>query len=451
MGNYKKNSNKIGIKYIAMVLILAMMVGLFAGCSSSEKKSSVVPGSSILPIANKTSASTEKTNGTQIKMTGVLTYLDASMMTMHFVDIDSGDEYKVDFTGGTDIKNKYKSVISSSRMSLGDIYDVVCNKSGKAISIYESTAAWENSGVSDLGVNEPLRTMTIGATNYKYTDDTVIISAGSKISATEIMSEDVVTVRGNGKTIYSVTVDKGHGYINFSGCSAFLGGYVDIGTSMVLTVSEGMIVTAPEGTYKVTMQLGDVQGTKTVVVERNKNVTADFSEYKPAVVQMGSVMFSVTPAGAVLYLDGTQIDYSQPVSIAYGSHKIVLMANNYTTYTETFVVKQTYEKKIIDLAVSSSSSTKSTTSSTASATSNLTSGYVVNVKAPAGAAVYVDSVYIGIAPVSFNKASGNKVITLTKAGCATRSYTISIANATGDLNYSFPDMESESTTSSSAN
>ena len=64
----------------------------------------------------------------------------------------------------------------------------------------------------------------------------------------------------------------------------------------------------------------------------------------------------------------------------------------------------------------------------------------MNVTAPEGAALYVDSVYVGIVPCSFEKKAGNKTITLTENGYNTISYTISIANSSGDLNYAFPDM-----------
>ncbi len=75
-----------------------------------------------------------------------------------------------------------------------------------------------------------------------------------------------------------------------------------------------------------------------------------------------------------------------------------------------------------------------------STTAASTSGYKVNVTAPAGAALYVDSVYVGIVPCSFEKKSGTKTITLTQNGYNTISYSISIANSSGDLNYAFPDM-----------
>ena len=52
----------------------------------------------------------------------------------------------------------------------------------------------------------------------------------------------------------------------------------------------------------------------------------------------------------------------------------------------------------------------------------------------------VDSAYIGEIPCSFDKKAGNRTITLSQSGYATVSYSISIANATGNLTYSFPDM-----------
>jgi len=186
-----------------------------------------------------------------------------------------------------------------------------------------------------------------------------------------------------------------------------------------------------------------LQGSKTVVIQRDKDITIDFSEYKAEVVKTGAVLFSVTPSNAVIYIDGSQVDYSKELQLNYGSHTVSLKANNYTTYNETFIVNSVYEKKIIDMVSTSTTSTSSTKSAT---TADLTSGYSVNIKLPEGAAVYVDSVYIGIVPVSFTKSSGNKVISFTKSGCATKSYTISIANAAGDLNYSFPDMEAETAT-----
>lgn len=46
-----------------------------------------------------------------------------------------------------------------------------------------------------------------------------------------------------------------------------------------------------------------------------------------------------------------------------------------------------------------------------------------------------------MAPVSVEKKAGTMVIALTMAGRQTKSYSVNIPNATGDLNYSFPALE----------
>ena len=69
-----------------------------------------------------------------------------------------------------------------------------------------------------------------------------------------------------------------------------------------------------------------------------------------------------------------------------------------------------------------------------------TSGYSVKITAPEGAALYVDSVYIGIIPCTFSKTSGNRTITLSQSGYNNVSYTVSIPDTAGDMTYSFPAM-----------
>jgi hypothetical protein len=65
----------------------------------------------------------------------------------------------------------------------------------------------------------------------------------------------------------------------------------------------------------------------------------------------------------------------------------------------------------------------------------------VYINAPAGAECYVDGNYTGIVPCSFRRVEGSHVITLSLSGYNTRSYTISVENGTGDMSFSFTDLE----------
>jgi len=69
----------------------------------------------------------------------------------------------------------------------------------------------------------------------------------------------------------------------------------------------------------------------------------------------------------------------------------------------------------------------------------------VFINAPAGAEVYIDGNYVGIAPCSFKKTEGSHVVTLSLSGYNTRSYTISVDNSDSDMSFSFTDLEPANT------
>lgn len=491
--NRYANLIKIGKRACQTVALMIAFVMSFslAGCDFSDsQKSSIIPGSQILSVTKKaTESESSKGNPDEIVLTGVLTYIDGNAMKMHYLDISNGVEYEVLYNGGTDIQNRYDTIITTNKMKMGALYDVACNRSGVAIRLHESKEAWEISGLKNFSVNELERVATLNSNTYKYDKSAIILSGSDRLEPKEVMKNDVVTVYGVDKSVYSVRVDKGHGYLKITGTDDFIGGFVDIGENIVSVVSKDMLVTVPEGEYKVSIQntTRTLSGNKTVKVEKDKDLTVDFSEYRTEAVKNGLVEFSVTPAGAVMYIDGTQVSYKEPISLEYGRHSVVLKQNNYLSYEEIFYVKQSYEKKIIDMSISSSaaattkSATTSTTKSSVTATKspasatlkqigttatkasstvgaikgegatssdeivngtvkNLTQGYYVNVKGPTGAAVYVNNSYVGMAPVTFDKKAGTMVIALTMAGHQTKSYSIEVPNSTGDLNYTFPQL-----------
>lgn len=434
------NKNILSVtRRIASVLLILCMVFSQTACSGKSKKSGSekVPGSSITP-AMKAKDVTELSDNksSDINLKGIFTKLDKNNYKMYFVDINTGTEYEVPYSGGTDIQSSYDKVIPASLMSVGEIYEVTCAKNGKATKIHGSKEAWSRTGVSDIVIDENSRKISIGSSNLIYESFTVVTSADERINIAQIVSQDELTIRGIGEKVYSISVDKGHGYIKFTGIDSFIGGYASVGSNQLYGITKDMLITAKEGTYSVSVRNGSLEGTKTVTVTKDAETTVDFEEYTTAPTKMGAVKFSVTPENAVMTIDGTEVDYSKPVSLSYGTHRLTLNANYYSTYTETFVVNSSYQTKFIDMTSSSATSSKTTATTAA----DLTKGYSVKITAPEGASLYVDSVYIGTIPCSFDKSSGKKTITVAKSGYTTTSYTILINNVAGDLTYAFPSL-----------
>ncbi|MDO5381651.1 MAG: PEGA domain-containing protein [Eubacteriales bacterium] len=425
---------------MVMVFILCQ-----TGCGAGSKTSgsSVTPGSSITPAPKGDIKDIANDKG-NVTLTGILSGKDDSGKKLHFIDISSGTEYSVPYTGGTDIQDAHGKVKAVTVMDIGEIYDVYCNSKGTAVKIYGNSNAWERNEVTNATIDENSRKITIGGTNLVYEKYALVTSKDKLLSIAQIVKQDELTIRGIGDKAYSIVVDKGHGYLTLTGVDAFSGGYVSLGSKQLYGITDNMVITAKEGTYSVEVQNGSMVASKTVTVIKDQSTTLDFSEYKTESEKKGAINFSVTPTNAVMTIDGVEVDYSNPVSLTYGTHYLTLSANYYTSYTETFVVNSAYKTKVIDMTSTSATKSSSTTSAT---TADKTRGYSVKVTAPEGASLYVDSVYVGVIPCSFNKSSGNKTITLTQSGYNTISYTINIANATGDLTYAFPSMESSSSSS----
>ncbi len=424
-------------KTLSVFVVLALAMSA-VGCGGSKKGSStIIPGSSILPAPKKDITEVPTNTSNEIVIKGVLKRIDSENKKMYFLDVNTGTDYEVPYTGGTDIKTKYDTIIAAVNLEIGSIYDVTCDKKGTADKIYGAKDAWKRSNVSGIAVNESSKTITSGPNDFSYSSNAVVMSAGEEISIAEVVKLDNVSLVGIDDTIYSIIVEQGHGYIEFTGTDLFEGGYASLGNSHFLEVTKGMLVTAPVGTYDVEVQKGNLVARKEVMVSEGQQVTVDFSDTQAPSTKTGAVNFKITPSNAVMTIDGVEVDYSRPVTLSYGPHRITLVANHYEEYAETIIVNNTYYTKVIDMVAKDSSSTTKTTA--ASKTQN----YAVKVTAPVGAVLYVDSVYVGIVPCTFKKRAGNRIITLSKSGFKTVSYTISISDSEGDVTYAFPDMQAE--------
>lgn len=423
-------------RLVALFLAASLLV-VMPGCSNAGKneESNIIPGSSILPPPKKPVTDATVNNSDEIVIKGVLTARDTDNKKMRFVDIVNNVEYEVPYNGGTDIKNRYGTIIAAASMKTGEIYSVTCDSKGNAKTIYGASDSWERDGITGLEIDEKSKKLTVGALELSYVSYTTVMSGDEKISIASLVAQDEVTIRGIDKTVYSISLDKGHGYLKLTGIDAFIGGYVSVGKQQLLQVTSGMVITAQEGFHNIELQNGSLRADKMVTIEKNQEAGLDFSEYVKPAVQNGAVKFLITPEDAILTIDGKETDYSDIVNLSYGTHRISVKASKYVTYTENYTVKTAYETKIIDLT--SSDSTKASTSAD-------TGSYNVKVTAPVGATLYVDSAYVGVIPCTFKKKAGNRIVTLSKAGFSTVSYTISISDEKGDVTYAFPDMVSTS-------
>lgn len=383
--------------------------------------------------------------------TAVIFDIDRDDCTITFYNYTVSKKYTLHYDGATTYSDKYGQAMSLAQIAEGDIVDITFLKSKKRLDTLQTAQdSWSNEAAEKYEINAARHDISVGSDIYKLTSDTLIFSDGQQIELMDLNSADVLTFRGVGSSIYSIVVEKGHGYLRLKGDENFIGGWIEVGQSMIRPIAEDMLLTVPEGSYDVNISLRGSGGVKRVVINRNQEVTLDIGDLEVAEVKCGKVLFAVTPSNATLYVDAAKVDAGAPVELEYGIHQLMAVAPGYDTVTSYFRVAEpsgglevVMERETADKNETHSSTGSSTADNTESSTadSGVNAGsYQVYIDAPEEAEVYVDGNYIGIAPISFKKAEGAHIVTLRRTGYETRSYTIQVDNEEKDITYSFAEL-----------
>lgn len=457
---YRKGYGAVIIIFLSVLFVVMAAVGI----SGSNQKRTV----NRQVTANGTAPKPTKTYDTEI--TGVVTKINTGLQNVTIYNIANNIEVTLMYTGGTDVTSKNNNIMSMNEINLGDIVDAYFLSAGsKLIKLQISPDSWEYKNVSNYKLNETDRQIQIGTKLYQYHSEIAMFNGNKEFTFSELHKQDILDIKGVGQSVYSIVLAKGHGYIRFSGYKDFIGGTVEVGNDIFMPVKKDMVIIAREGSYRLTLENEDLKGIKYITVVRDEEITVDMSEYRKEAEQTISVEFDISPAGAELYINDAETKYKEPVELPFGEYDIRVTARGYMEYTGTLIIgedSKAYEKVSIDLveaveteapqessvpvtavptdSVQSTSTAEPTVSPGVSpsptASAKVDSEHVISIRSPIGAQVYVNGVYKGDVPVSFEKQIGTLSILLSQQGYQTKSYTIQVKDDSEDAVYQFSEM-----------
>ncbi len=384
--------------------------------------------------------------------TAVVLSTDFDSGNITFMNIATGKQYTLSYDGTTYVKDRYEGPMSMSQIKEGDIVDITFLRGKKKLaSVQLSPQSWVYDNIENYDLGGMNRTATIGSGTYSLSDQVVVLSDGRRVEIMDIVNKDVLSFSGIDHEIYSIKVQKGHGYLRLSNDQALVGGWIEVGNTVIQQITENMLLAVPEGSYQVSLSNGNAKCLKEVTIERDKEVVLDVGDLEIIADKTGKILFSVNPSEATVKIDGEAVDISQEVELTYGIHRISLEAEGYQSLTKhiqvgsayasiSFTLEEEDEKETED---ESESSKDSENSSENSEVENAVTGNRVYIDAPQDAEVYLDGNYIGISPVNFKKVTGSHTITLRKTGYQAKSYTVYLYDDGQDITYSFTDLEPE--------
>ncbi len=383
--------------------------------------------------------------------TAVLVDKNTEEMTLTFLNTRIGRRYTLGYDGTTGFYDRYGQLISIGQISEGDILDLKFVKAKRHLtSMSLSASAWIKTSTDQYLFDSVKQEVTIGSDVYKLADPLFCYSGSEELFYQELNSVDILTFHGIDTTVLSVNVDKGHGYLRLSGQEYFVGGWIEIGTKYIRKITDDMLLTVPEGTYNIAVSGSGMTVDRVVEIKRGLETVLDLSDVVPEAPKEGLVLFSLTPSDATLFIDGEKVDTSSGISLTYGLHQLMAECEGYRTLTRYLSVGEenagisiTMEKEDRTVSGNDTPAASEEPPVTIPAPDDITTSsfYKVYINAPAGAECYIDGYYTGVVPCWFKRTTGSHVVTLSLAGYNTRSYTVTVEEGTGDLSFSFTDLE----------
>ena len=414
---------------------------------------------------------------------------DKKEQTLSFQSLQNDRRYTLGISGSTYFYDKYGVAVTADGLRSGQIVDLTFYKPKRRLNTLQvSPTAWviENSG--NFQIKEKTGIMSVGKDSYKLSDSLCIFSGEDEKELMDIASIDSLNIYGVDNEVYSISVTRGHGYLRLTGDEYFYGGWIEVGEKLIQKISENMLLTVPEGKSTVLISHKGISGTYSISVERGQEVTLDIGSMKEEKAASGEVVFSLTPATATLYIDGSKVDASRPVRMEYGIHQLIARAEGYETLTQYLrvgsptagidVTLQEITSKEQDTGTTQeqteagpalenegdvsggdpwdgrtgtistdtgndgeqSEDAANTIDEGIAAATSTTGLYYVVISAPSGAEAYFDGNVVGDVPCRCTKKQGTHLITIRKSGYVTRSYTVQIDDEKEDIVYSFPDL-----------
>lgn len=404
---------------------------------------------------------------------------------IQFQNIQTGKRYTLTYDGATSFTDKYEQQLAITQAYPGMIATIQFYKDNKKlISLAENTDCFHLDHISNYKIDFKKSEIQYKDKCYKINNHIILISKEQEIDFMDLNAIDEISILGFADHIYSIIVEKGHSYLRLQNETYFVDGWIEIGQNIIKKVTEDMIIVVPEGENTVYISHKGNNATQKINFPANEEIAWDLGNVEINLPKTGTIIFTITPNNAIVTIDGEQKDHSQPINLSYGVHQITISAKDYESLSKYIKVgspsanisvdleekeKEKYPEKNKEKAedinetannqetktdtqtkpeteANKESQEKTETKEQANNSDSITTAstaYKVHIDSPEGVEVYLDGNYIGIAPISFPKKTGNYIITLRKDGYQTRSYSLQVDDEEKDVNYSFSELSSK--------
>lgn len=367
-------------RLIRLTVTLCLMLLCLAGCGGRDQ--GPIDGKGIASGKEEAGGTEEDSQQADTPRLYLVSQVDTEQSMFLFLNLDTGRYEQYAYTEGTFFLDKYGSHTSCADFYPGRAVNITL-RAGSLIleTVQASDAAWEYDDVTRFSVDEEQNMITLGDTRYTYDENLLVYSGDEESSLTSLSGQDTLRVCGVDHKVLSVLVTTGHGFIQLTNTQDLEGGWVSLNHKRYYKITEDMELEVPEGTYEVTVAGNGYGGSAEVTVDRGAASTVNVDDIKGEGPQYCTLTFEIGVEQAELYVDGSAVDYSEPLQLQYGIHRLQIEAEGYESWSRRLFVNSPEATLEIALTKSSDQEEDTETSSESGSgkdtdTSSETSGNV---------------------------------------------------------------------------
>lgn len=409
-GDKKTDAKRQGeyVKFMFITIILGVLICIvvfFAVFSSINNKNKT--NQTILPTeTNNSSSDTKSTEESStlvsknLDITAVILNISTDDNRIQLYNFEQDKELFLIMSSGAEMKDQYGQIMSLAEFKAGDIAQITYNSNDmKFSSLKISSKAWQQKSATGLKVDTKASTITSGNKIYKYNNKLTATYNNKDFDIAQLDAIDIATIKGYNDTIWSVQLEKGHGFVLLSSKDKVKDGAVEIDTNIFKSLNEDSKIKVSEGSHKLVVKGSNIEPyTKQFIVSNTEQVTIDLSDVQ---VKSGVLIIKANVTDYVLHINDEQQISGEPLILEYGKYNIKASKEGYNEVTAEVIVEQ----NTVEITLNMEEIEKVKMGELTVTTDTIQ-----------GADVYVDNVLVGITPFTIKLEYGEHRVTVKKEG-----------------------------------
>lgn len=257
------------------------------------------------------------------------------------------------YGGYTTVENRYGKNLTMGEVEAGMVVNITLEANEHKVQKLElSQEAWKVEGATGWTLDSDLGYSAIGNRKAQWTEKSLCFKGGELVDIGQVSSADTVDVYGVENQVVSVIVKKSHGTLTISGLENSIGGYLIIGNQVATeVVQDKMELEIPEGNYLMNLYYKGVNRSTEVVVVSGENLEIKDEKLVLQEAKICQVTFVPVQKNMVIYVGGTKVDVSKPLTLAKGAYGIQVEAPGYETINKILMINAKEATITVDLEV----------------------------------------------------------------------------------------------------